>query len=190
MKRLPWLTVLLLLAGCAGGKTTYLQLSSVPADHHLTVHGAAVAVDHVQMPATIDRIHLTTATGPETLGVAGHARWVAPLDGMATRVLATDLAERIDGVHVLMPGDPTPADGARHVRVNVTKFLPITGGPEAGHVVLDADWQLIGRNGHVVHSQRSHIRIEAARTPASQAGAMSQALGHLADLIAGALATH
>ena len=190
MRRLPFLAVLLLLAGCASARTTYLQLAPVPADHHLTVHGAALAVDHVQMPATIDRLYLTTATGAETLSVAGHARWVAPLDGMATRVLATDLARRIDGVDVLMPGDPAPPSGARHVRVNVTKFLPVAGGPEAGHVVLDADWQLIGRKGKVLQAQRNHIRIASRSTPAAQAGAMSQALGRLADLIAGALASH
>lgn len=190
MKRLPWLTVLLLLVGCAAAKTTYLQLSPVPADHHLTVHGAALAVDRVQIPPTIDRIHLTTATGAETLNVAGHVRWAAPLQGMTTHVLATDLAERIQGVHVLMPGDPTPPEGVRRVRVNITKFLPIAGGREAGHVVLDADWRLIERNGHVMYSQRSHMRLKATRKPASQAAAMSQALGHLSDLIAGALASH
>ena len=190
MKRFAAFATLLFLAGCAGGSTTYLQLAPVTPDHHLTVKGAALAVDHVQLPATIDRLYLTAATGRDTLSVAGHARWVAPLDGMATRVLATDLAERIDGIRVVMPGDPTPAKGARHVRVNVTRFLPIRGGPDAGHVVLDADWQLLGPNGTVLHAQRSRIRVAAGGTPAQEAGAMSAALGRLADRIAGALATH
>ena len=190
MKRFAVFATLILLAGCAGGSTTYLKLAPVSPDHHLTVKGTALAVDHVQMPATIDRLYLTAATGPDTLSVAGHARWVAPLDGMATRVLASDLAERVDGIRVLMPGDPNPPKDTRHVRVNVTRFVPIRGGPEAGHVALDADWQLIGPHGATLHAGRSRIRVASGSTPAEEAGAMSKALGRLSDLIAGALATH
>lgn len=170
--------LMLLLAGCASTPTTYLALTPVPGPV-IPVSGPPVAVARVAMPAAIDRLYLTTATGPTTLNVASHARWVAPLGGQARSALAHDLASRLPDTDVLMPGDPVP-HGARIVFVNVSKFLP-----EPGHVVLDADWRVTAGDDHpTVASGRAHIRVPAGPAPSEQAEAMSKALGRLADTIA------
>lgn len=182
-------TVVLFLVGCASTPTTYLQLSATSAPQRLPVAGSPISVDHVQMPATIDRLYLTSATGPTTLTVARHARWAAPLDGMATQVLATDLAERIGGATVLMPGDQTPPGPTCQVRVNVTRFLPVIPRSGQAHVVLDADWWVVNPNGLVRHTGQSRVRVASGGTPASEAKAMSIALGRLADAITRAIAS-
>ncbi|MBU2761130.1 PqiC family protein, partial [Acidithiobacillus sulfurivorans] len=76
------------LAGCASVPTQYLTLSSpspVPARQSLQAHGLPIVVAHVQMPADIDRLYLTTLQGKHRLDVAGHVRWAAPLGGMAQK---------------------------------------------------------------------------------------------------------
>lgn len=181
MKTFAPIAVVLLLAGCASTPTTYLALAPVPGPT-VTLSGSPVAVARVAMPAAIDRLYLTTATGPTTLNVASHARWAAPLGGEARSALTLDLASRLPEVTVLMPGDPVP-HGTRVVSVNVSKFLP-----EPGHVVLDADWRVTAGDDHrTVASGRAHIRVPTGHTPPEQAEAMSAALGRLADRIAAKL---
>jgi uncharacterized lipoprotein YmbA len=171
----------LALAACAGTPTTYLALAPVPGPTS-PIPTPPIAVARVIMPAAIDRLYLTSATGPTTLSVADHARWVAPLDGEAQSALADDLAQRLPGATILHPGDPTPHGGARLVVVNVTKFLP-----GEARVVLNADWRIESRRHHQVIAQgRAHIIMPAGITPAAQAEAMSQAIGRLTDtMIAG-----
>lgn len=168
---------LLLLAGCASTPTTYLMLAPVKGEVRSGLAGP-ISVAHVAMPAAIDRLYLTSATGANTIRVADHARWVAPLGGEAQSVLAADLAARLPGTRVLHPGDRAPKGGDRDVVVNVTRFLPMP-----GRVVLRADWTITGRRRHhpVIASGRSRIVVSSSGTPAAAAGAMSQALGKLAD---------
>ena len=167
------------LAGCAGQRTTYLALSptSGPTFH---ARGPAIAVAHVPMPPTIDRIYLTTETGPNTRAVSRRARWTAPLAGQAQAILARDLARRLPERHVTMPGDPVP-HAAVMVHVGVTEFMP-----HPGHVVLAADWRGV-RAGKAVAAGRVRIVEHCGTKPAAEAHAMSVALGRLADRIAARL---
>lgn len=176
MRRHLILASLLALAACASKPTTYLALAPMPGSIH-SGGGMPVAVAHVAMPASIDRLYLTSATGPNTLHVANHARWGAPLGGEAQSALAADLAQRLPGIEVSMPGDPLPR-GARTVHVNVTRFLP-----DPAWVALDADWRVTARR-RILARGRVRIRVPAGATPGGKAQAMSIAIGRLADQIA------
>ncbi|MCW8305564.1 PqiC family protein [Acidiphilium sp. PA] len=170
--------IALLLDGCATTPTTYLTLAPTTGPT-VSIASPPLAVAKVMMPAAIDRLYLTSATGPTTLHVADHARWAAPLGGEAQNTLADDLAQRLPGTTVLHPGDPAPPGGARLIAVNVTRFLP-----DPSHVVLNADWRVTARDHHrVLATGRDHIVIPSAATPAARASAMSAALGRLADRI-------
>lgn len=166
------------LAGCtAGPPTTYLTLAPTQgAVHH--AKGPPLALAHVLMPPSIDRIYLTRASGANTVQVASHARWTAPLAGLAQDVLARDLAARLPDRRVLMPGDLTPPH-ALVLHVNVTRFMPYP-----GHVELDADWQVQKPGGEPGSHGRSRIIEPSGNTSAAQADAMSASLGDLADVIA------
>ena len=167
------------LAGCAGQRTIYLALSPTSGPRFHT-RGAAIAVAHVLMPPTIDRIYLTTATGPNTRDVSRRARWTAPLAGQAQAILARDLARRLPERRVAMPGDPVPR-AALLVHVEVTDFMP-----HPGHVVLAADWRGV-RAGKAVAAGRVRLVERCGTKPAAEAHAMSVALGRLADRIAARL---
>lgn len=173
------------LAGCASVPTQYLTLSSpspVAARQSLQGHGLPIVVAHVQMPADIDRLYLTTLQGKHRLDVAGHVRWAAPLGGMAQKVLAQDLASALPDKTVLMPGDPIPNGPYLLVKINVQSFIP----SDDGKVFLQADW-FISRmpDGHLQTQGRSHFyRGNIPSSPTAQAAAMSQLLERLSGELA------
>ncbi|MGH7997497.1 MAG: PqiC family protein, partial [Opitutaceae bacterium] len=132
----------------------------------------------------IDRVGFTTATGPATLHVAGKTRWAGPLGAMTRLVLARDLASRLPGATVLMPGDPVPPGGVREVRVNIQDFMP----GRSGRVSLEADWTIAAPDRQtILHRGRFHVALPGGGKPAAEARTMSETLGRLADAIADAL---
>lgn len=166
------------LTGCVSQKpVTYLVLSPMAGTVY-EAPGAPLAVGRVSMPAAIDRDFLTTGIGENTILVSDHAMWAAPLEGQAQTILARDLAARLPGHKVSMPGDQLP-EKAMIVSVNVITFLPY---PD--HVVLAADWRVTQPAVIAPVSGRVRIIVPAGVSPPAQAQAMSAALGQLADQIA------
>lgn len=162
---------------------TLLRLSSVSGPSVTAAADAPIRVEAVEIPPTIDRAALTTEATTSTLTLSENARWAAPLGEMTTRVLAEDLAQRMRGATVLLPGEAVPSGRARAVRVDMIRFLPITSAQGTG-VALDADWQVLSPSGAVLTDGQSRIRVPSRSDPASAAGAMSTALGQLADQVA------
>lgn len=176
---------LVLLAGCAGKPTTYLSLATRPSALTLVAEpGAPLAVAHVRIPPSLDRLYLTSQLAPNQLHVAAHARWAAPLDGLIQRVIAQDLAQRLTACKVLMPGDPIPNGGVRLVRLNIDQFVF----KADGQVVLSADWSVIAPHHRSASFRRTSITVPSGRSPTEQAAAMSTALGQLAGKMAQYLA--
>lgn len=172
------------LVGCATNKPmTYLVLSPVYGVVY-PASGPAIAVGQVIMPPVIDRSFLTTGNSETTLVVSYNAQWAAPLGGMAQTILARDLAARLPGHNVLMPGD-SAASKALRVEVNVINFLPYP-----GHVILEADWSITNAAAKMsAQTSRAKIIVPSIMAPAGQAQAMSEALGVLADQIAARIAS-
>ncbi len=175
------------LTGCAATPTQYLSLAPESASTHsasssLQGRGLPVLVAHVQMPADIDRLYLTTRSGKHRMQVAGHVRWVAPLGGMAQKVLAQDIAAQLPEETVLMPGDPLPDGPYLQVTVNVQNFVPSSN----GQVILNADWFIHRMPTNVLAAQGRNQLLQNAdpSSPADQAAAMSQLLGKLAQILA------
>ncbi len=180
LRRLIPLLAVFLLASCAGKPTEYLTLSPQPSDRTTIAPGAPVAVANVQIPPVLDRLYLTTMRSDNQLHVAEHTRWAAPLDGIAQSALARDLATRLTGTTVLMPGDEPPSGGVRLVRVNIQNFIA----DQTGQVTLDADWSVLSPQQDVIAQDRAHIVVPGNPRATSEAYSMSTALGKLADQIA------
>lgn len=175
---IAFLMIALGLVGCTTNKPlTYLVLSPVPGPVY-PASGQTIAVGDVSMPPSIDRSALTTGSSDTTLNISYDAQWAAPLGAMAQTVLARDLAIRLPGDRVLMPGDNVPGQ-ALIVSANIVTFLPY-----AGHVVLAADWNAATNAAKTMETGRVQIITPSSAVPQAQALAMSQALGHLADEIA------
>lgn len=186
MPRILPLLWVLILSACAGPPTIYLALAPMPPS---TIQAAAglplLAVSSVDIPPDIDRLHLTTGTPPGTLHVAGHSEWAGPIGPMARIVLAQDLAARLPGTDVLMPGDALPPGGAATLHVTIQTFMP----DALGRVALQADWTVNAARGqNPLASGRFAQTVGGGTKPAAEAQSMSTAMAALADAIAKGLA--
>ncbi|MHB1321354.1 MAG: PqiC family protein [Acidithiobacillus ferrivorans] len=189
MKLLEYLILsglLALINGCASTPTQYITLAPKSASAKLAAsalpqHGLPIVVAHVQMPADIDRLYLTTLHGTHRMQVADHIRWVAPLGGMAKKVLAQDLAADLPRKTVLMPGDPLPSGQYLLVIVNVQRFLP----DSDGQVMLHADWFIRNMpSGKILSQGRSQLHhLTSDSSPSDQAAAMSHLIAVLASVL-------
>ncbi len=92
------LSLALLLAGCGSPATHYFTLSAVSPESSpraMACPGPPIAVQHVLLPAMLDRQSMVLAAGPNELKISSQNRWAAPLDDMIGRVLADDLRQRL-----------------------------------------------------------------------------------------------
>ena len=175
------------LSACASVPTRYLTLTpETPAAREgsfgtLQGKGLPLLVAHVQMPADLDRLYLTSEQNRNRLKVADHARWIAPLGEMAQRVLAQDMATLLPYKTVFMPGDPIPHGAYLLLQVVIQRFMPT----ESGQVELNADWFVRNTSTQRILAQgRSSLRTPSRQRPRDQAAAMSQLLAKLAQNVA------
>ncbi len=129
----------------------------------------------------LDRPELVHESGANALIIDDRDRWGAPLGEMARNVLAQDLMKRLPQSAVILPDAPAPPSAA-HLVVNVAKFDETAD----GRVKLDATWTLLhGNPATPILSRDVTLECKASGDDAeSQAAAMSQLLGQLADSIA------
>ena len=175
------------LSACASVPTQYLTLTpETPMVREesfgiLQGKGLPLLVAHVQMPADLDRLYLTREQSRNRFKVADHVRWIAPLSGMAQRVLAQDMAAALPHKTVFMPGDPTPPGPYLLLRVVVQRFMPT----DSGQVELSADWFVLNTSTqHILAHGRSSLQVASRQHPRDQAAAMSQLLAELAQTVA------
>ena len=178
----------LLLSGCGGGPPTrFYTLAPTPPGTAITsrmCQTRPVSVQRVLLPEALDRQSMVRANGTAQLIIVNQDRWAAPLDSMIRHALAEDLRARLPSGRVLLPGDVTPPGGAAGLNINILRFL----GDSDGKVTLRADWTLPGRQGKPSQIHSVSIDTQASSSRASDlAAAMSQAVGKLADRIAGVL---
>jgi uncharacterized lipoprotein YmbA len=177
-----------LVAGCASPAMRYYTLDPVPATSTSTgaiaTPGPTLRLGAVTLPAVLDRVQIVRRAGQDRIDIAELDRWAGPLDDLMRRALARDLALRLPDRTVLTTDEPAPAGDKRALTVSVTEF----DGDLAGHVVLEARWTLFaGSPAAPVAQRQERITVEADDgAPSSVAGAMSQAIGILADRIAAA----
>jgi uncharacterized lipoprotein YmbA len=131
----------------------------------------------------LDRDQIVRERAPGELEVSEVHRWGAPLSGMLRDVLTQDLALRLPAGSVLLPQQPAPALAAS-ITVDVLSLEA-----RGDHISFEGAWSLVPANSEVPSLNRTvHLREPAnAQDYAAQVHAMSVALGHLADAMAGAL---
>lgn len=178
-----FICVPLLLSACASIPTQYLSLSvqgqPLPNQAVEPNHGVLL-VDHVQMPASIDRLSLTRGQGKNGMQVSNHVRWIAPLGGMAQRVLTEDLRRRLPHLTVLLAGSRLPAHPQPlDLQVQVEEFLPCSN----GKVILDADYFLLSPDQHPRYAGHFRYSEEVGSSALAAARGMSGAMAALAQEI-------
>lgn len=182
--RLLAVLLTLTLAACASSpQTRFFALDPVaPGAAPAADSGAVrtpVKVDAVHIPPALDRDSIVRGESDNQLEISSQDRWAGDLGEMIRRVLTQDLAQRLPSGMVIAPESPAPPS-ARGVVVDILTFQP-----QAGDVVLDADWTLLqGTQSNAVLRRSVHLRTAAGASAQSQAAAMSTLLGQLADDIA------
>jgi uncharacterized protein len=175
---------LLTLAGCASSPPTrFFALDPVSAGAAAAGDaGAPVKVDAVHIPPALDRDSMVRGESDNQLQISSQDRWAGDLGEMIRRVLTQDLAGRLPSGMVVAPESPAPAS-ARGLVIDILTFQP-----QAGEVVLDADWTLVqGTQANPVLRRSAHLTQPATPSARGEAEAMSALLGQLADEIAGHL---
>ena len=188
IRRLLPVLLALTLAACASSPPTrFFALDPVSPGAAPAADGAGavrepVKVDAVHIPPALDRDSIVRGESDNQLEISSQDRWAGDLGEMIRRVLTQDLAQRLPSGMVIAPQSPAPPS-ARGVVVDILTFQP-----QAGEVVLDADWTLLqGTQSNAVLRRSAHLTVPAASSPQSQAAAMSTLLGQLADGIASQL---
>ncbi len=175
-----------LLAGCAQSPPTrFFTLDALAPSAPSTAAGPLIRVDHVTVPAVMDRPEMVREQGGERLKVDDFSHWGAPLGDLMRAALVEDLTARSPTGRVLPAGSPKVSDEADIVvEVAAVHERP-------GAVVLEVNWTMIepssGAPGQApIASLARHASIEAPLNGASQqafADALSHATATLSDHI-------
>lgn len=180
----PLFAALVLLAACGTSPPTqYFALEPVlPHRPAQPVAGPPLTVDAVHLPPELDRLDIVRRGPDDRIQIGPNQRWAAPLDEMARRVLAQDLADRLPRGMLIAPDAPEPPGRLRGLVAILQEF----DADAAGRIVLDGEW-MVAERGTTRPGSPRHVHLEEAGGP-NQAAAMSRALGRFADDIAAGLA--
>lgn len=184
------------LAGCASPGPAYYRLSA-QAGPTLPGRGRQVQLRRVGIPGYLDRPGLVRAREGGRLDVADVESWPEPFGDMVTRVLAENLALRLPGDSVAAEGGALRIPASILAEVQIQRF---EAGPD-GVVELLAQAAVRPRNQDAAASRTLRFRVpsgvQGAGVPGAGAkgpdaagvvAAMDQALGQLADSLAGMIA--
>ncbi len=185
---LPMLVGAAVLAGCGSSPPTrFYTLDAVKPEGSAPSKADVmqVKVDAVHIPPLLDRRAIVRRQAGNQLDISSQDRWGAAFGEMARGVLTQDLQSRMAPGAIIPPDAPAPRD-ARGLVVDILSFVP----DGSGQVVLTCDWALLeGAPAHATLLRTVHLSQPAGDSPSSQAGAMSELLGKLADQIASTLST-
>jgi uncharacterized lipoprotein YmbA len=186
MRRHAILAVLAVLAACGSPNPDFYTLAALPGPvRQGPTH--SLELRRVGLAGYLDRADIVRSAAQYKLRVANDERWGEPLGGMVERVFTEDLVERLPNTAVFAESGAISSNPDRVLEIDVQRF----DADADGTVVLLA--QVAVRHGD--ERQSSNVRtFRLTAAPASKAlrdhvAAMSVALGHLADAVAGMLET-
>ena len=174
------------LAGCSRSpEPSLFTLAALPGQAH-PGGPATVELRRPGLAGYLDRPEIVRAAGPYRVGVSGTERWAEPFGDMLGRVLAENLTYRMPGSAIFTEAGGLSASGDAVVELDVQRF----DADASGMVTLLA--QLAVRHNGSRRPAPSPLTVRLMVPAASAATpdtvmAMSQALGQLADTMAGLL---
>jgi uncharacterized lipoprotein YmbA len=150
------------------------------------LEGAVLQVEVVGLSAYLDNTAILLRRGAHRLESAPLGHWGERLSLGITHALAADLAAKLPQVRVVLQRPQTPA--ARLLRVNINGFDVF---PD-GRCVLVADWAIVekSRASPPILGAKTFVTpalAQGAPDVAALVGAMSAAVGALADGVAATL---
>ena len=146
----------------------------------------SISVRRAELAKYLDRPEIVRYSDPYQLGMSEYVRWGEGLSDMVTRVLVEDLAQRLPLSQPYASSGPLTLPAPTiSIDINIDKFEP----DASGAIVLLAQWLPRRERGGGERIRSEQIRVATGSDdPGAQVAAMSDALGQLADRIAGGLA--
>jgi len=175
----------LLLGGCAyqSPPASFFVLNA-QAEVSAAQSGLLVGVGPVVLADYLDRNQIVRRDTEVRLQMDEFNRWAGDHKKNITAVLAENLARITGADGVLAYPWASSLELDYQVVVDINRF-------DAGRenlIVLNAQWQLLGKSGKLLQVQRSHIETRAADgSHEAQVKAQSQALAELGEIIAAAM---
>ena len=169
----------LVIAACASKPVALVALPPSPLSKATTMGaGITVLVREVSLPSYLEGFPVVIARNGSALIVSRDTEWAERLSLGATRVLRDALSERLGPSRVLIAGDGRIPDADLTV-----EFLALD--PQPGALRLDARWSFSCTDRHGGRAGRTQFEVPMPdRTPGAAAGATSEAIARLADLLA------
>jgi uncharacterized lipoprotein YmbA len=163
--------------------TEFLTLRAVPPAAPPASAGVdPVRVVAVRVPAWLDRLQIARPTEGAAVVVEDFERWSAPLGDLALAALTQDLTDRLAGTTVLAAGGIAPP-GTRDVAVDLSTLERQGGRLELSGTATVTD----AGTGALVLSPPVRLGAAAPADARSEAAALDQLMGELADRLASAL---
>lgn len=162
-------TILLLalfLSACAGSSpdSHYFTLSPVPPPDQPRLGRPALHVIAFHLPQLYDRPQMVFRSGVQSVDIDETDRWAEPLDRMAARILAQDLAQR----------RPQPSGDEVTLQVTLDDFIV----DRSGGAHLSGNWKAGIKSGAFDWTAET-----GGASPAQAAAVLSALLGRLAGEI-------
>jgi uncharacterized lipoprotein YmbA len=182
------------LAACGSSPPLhyYALEVAIPATHSTPLLNATlIHVRHISLPPEMDHRGLTHHQGSTQLTISDTDQWSAPLGDLIQATLTRDLGERLGFDHVLAPAAqpvaPHPDPDQRGTRGSSQADLDldfvILSADDSCGITTQVNWTLSVTNG-AARRGSTQLMAPATGCPAGLAGALSTALGELADQLA------
>ena len=187
---------LLALTGCPGNAPTRLYVLTATTDKPASTspQGVAIGVGPITLPKYLDRPQIVTRVAANSLDQANLDQWGGDLNDNITRVVATNLSNRLatDRVSLYPWKDGAPVDF--QVTMDISRFEQ----DKDGSAVLNVFWSIVNpKDGTVLLMRRSSYTQSAGEPAASQsdnprpfdaqAAAMSRDLAQFSHDVAAAI---
>lgn len=186
MRRIAFVALLALVAGCASPPSHFYTLTAAAATAAPVRSDLSVAVGPVSVPASVDRPEIVVTEGPNQVRLEEYDRWASPLQDEISRTVAENLVSMLGTPHVTQTPQTLSADAGYRVLIEVQRFDSTPG--QSGE--LDAVWTVRRAKDGRSRSGRTTVRepITGAGYDAL-AAAHSRAIARLSQDIADAVLT-
>ncbi|MDI3324471.1 PqiC family protein [Pontibacterium granulatum] len=174
------------MIGCAAQPPTHyydLTAVSAPAKQRLP-QSVSLGIGPVTLPELLDQPGVVSRKGDTVVNVATYHIWAGELEPAFTRVLAENVARRLEHDRVW----PSPWDNRFRPEYQVRIFVDRFSGEVNGEVVLNLTWSLLGDYGQeLIRTQRYRGTVIAEGGYHGYVNALNQLLAAFSEQLASEL---
>jgi uncharacterized lipoprotein YmbA len=175
-----------MLAACSSPEPVLYTISPVQGATHIA-GPKVIVLEQIGLERYLDRSQIVQSSENYRLNIMSNDWWGEPLTAMLSRVVVTELGQRLPQSTVLADNGAISSSPDATVQLNVQQLDE----DAAGSVVLraQAGVQFKGQKASVLRTFRFVVAPPPAPGAPGEVAAISTALGQLADGLAGMLAS-